>query len=352
MKFGKIEHIIIFGGSRLTAELSAHLQKNTSYSFHVFTCERQLADIIYSDDTTLRKFFVDREIPFCSTENINENEEIKSLIMENSLGLGLGEAWSFSAELISRFQGRLLDFMGIRLPQYRGGAHYTWQILRGNRIGCCNLQIINEKMVQGVFDSGEIIKTEEYLFPPSARIPADYFDYAVKKEILFLNEFLEEVDAGKDFELSKVQENFSIYFPRLNTLRHGFINWEWDTKDIERFICSFDDPYAGASTFINGERVHLKKCHSESNDGPFHPFQTGLIYKNNAQAIFVATRSGTLIIRDILSCSRENIIHYLKPGQRFFTPKEALEDAFQFNADYSEAVLKGATEYSTEGLIK
>ena len=146
MKLGTIEHIIIFGGSRLTAELAAYLKENGIYAFDIFTCERQLNDYIYTDKITLRQFLKDRSIPYYSTENINDNKIIKTVITAHSLGLGLGEAWSFSKDIIDLFAGRLLDFMGIRLPQYRGGAHYSWQILRGNRIGCCNLQIINQDM--------------------------------------------------------------------------------------------------------------------------------------------------------------------------------------------------------------
>ena len=241
----------------------------------------------------------------------------------------------FSKDIIDLFAGRLLDFMGIRLPQYRGGAHYSWQILRGNRIGCCNLQIINEDMIQGVFDSGEIVKSREYFFPPSTRIPEDYFKFAVVQENLFLQEFLEEVENGKDFELSKVQENFSMYFPRLNTIKHGFIDWRWDTKYIECFICAFDEPYAGASTFIANNKVHLKNCVAEFNEGSFHPFQVGLIYKIYNGALFIATKSGTLIVHKVMDEKGKNIIRNLLIGQRFFTPINYLEEAMTTSVEYS-----------------
>jgi len=190
-------------------------------------------------------------------------------------------------------------------------------------------------MVQGIFDSGEIVKSREYFFPPSARIPEDYFEFAVEQEIEFIKEFLNEVNVAKDFELTKLQENFSIYFPRLNSLGHGFIDWSWDTDDIENFICAFDEPYAGASTFIDGKRVHLKECYSEFNDGPFHPFQVGLIYKIYSNAVFIATRSGTLIVRSVMDENGKNIVETLRTGQRFFTPLNNLEEAMVYSAEYS-----------------
>jgi methionyl-tRNA formyltransferase len=336
VEFGDIRHVILFGGSRILAELSVQIREEDVYSLDVYTCDRQLNEPIYFDGTKLGAYLEHHKIEFISTDDINEAPTIRNRITENSLGIGLGEAWTFSKDLIDRFHGRLLDFMGIRLPQYRGGAHYTWQILRKNRISCCNLQIINEQMIQGVFDSGEIVKSREYFFPPSARIPEDYFEYAVVQEINFIKEFLNEVKSGKEFQLTKVQENFSIYFPRLNTDRHGFINWNWDTEEIERFICAFDDPYGGASTFINKQRLRLKKCYSEPLDGPFHAFQSGLIYKISNGAVFIATRSGTLIVKQVLDEIGKNVLHDLRPGQRFFTPAQYLEEALLFNAEYSE----------------
>jgi len=342
MMFGEINHIIIFGGSRLTAELAKEISGGNDYALDIFTCDRQLNDVIYLDGATLRQFFDQHEIPFFSTEDISRDPNIQGLISENSLGLGLGEAWSFSKELIDRFQGRLLDFMGIRLPQYRGGAHYTWQILTGNRIGCCNLQIINEYMVQGVFDSGEIVKSQEYFFPPSARIPEEYFEHAGIQEVAFIREFLDEIKKGQEFELTKVQENFSIYFPRLNTLRHGFINWTWNTEELERFICAFDSPYAGASTFVDGKKVYLKRCHVENSDGTFHPFQSGLVYRKKNNALFVATSDGTVVVKQALDEKGVDVLENIALGQRLHTPKRYLEEAMTFQAHYGpEGVKEG-----------
>ena len=330
----------MFGGSRLIAELAEYIQRDDFYSLSIYTCERQLNDFIY-EGQTLESFFKDHNIKYFSTNDINKFPELLTEITENSLGLGIGEAWSFSKKIIDAFDGRLLDVMGIRLPLFRGGAHYTWQILMKNKIGGCNIQIINEDMIQGVFDSGGIIKTMDYLFSSEARISNDYFNFAVKKEIEFIIEFLDEIRNGKVFELVKINENLSMYFPRLNTLKHGFIDWSWDTDEIESFICAFDEPYAGASTFVNGKKVHIKQCYSEYNDGPFHPFQCGLIYRIYKKTIFIATRSGTLIVQSVSDENGIDIIKELSVGQRFSTPLNYLEKAMNFSA-----------EYSSEGIIE
>lgn len=334
MNFGPINRIVLFGGAPLLAELALTIAERGEYDLAVFSSERHLEEIIPVRGKKLASILKDKSIPFYSSPDINSDPRIRPLITQNALGIGLGETWSFDRDLICRFDGRLLDFMGIRLPQYRGGAHYSWQILRKNRIGCCNLQIINEEMMQGVFDSGMIVKTTEYFFPPSVRIPQDYFDFAVQEEVAFLNEFLEEVRAGKEFSPFPVQENFSIYFPRLYTPKHGYIDWRWTASDIELFICAFDEPYMGASTFLDGNRVFLKDCFLEYNDGPFHPFQRGLIYKKANRAVFASAGEGTLVIRKIKDEKGADLFDSISTGMRFYTPPKYLEEAMLFRADY------------------
>jgi len=226
MIFGKINHIILLGGSRFTAELALYLRQIPSLRYEVYTAPRQVADVIYADGLTFEEYFKKHALEYIVSEDINLEQRFIQSIGEQTLAIGLGEAWSFNKEIIDKFNGRLIDLMGIRLPQYRGGAHYTWQILRGNRIGACNLQIINENMIQGVFDSGEIIKFKEYLFPPDVRIPDDYFRFAVSQEISFKKEFIDELTQNKNFNTFNLQENFSLYFPRLHTLNNAFINWQ------------------------------------------------------------------------------------------------------------------------------
>jgi methionyl-tRNA formyltransferase len=335
MNFGRIDRIVLFGGDRLLADLAQELLKKDKYSLIVYSSDRHLKEPVYPGGETLEEALRKKPIEVRSSQDINSDPDIRGLITPSTLGLGFGEAWSFSKEILDLFGGRLLDFMGIRLPRDRGGAHHTWKILRGDRLGCCHLQIINEFMVQGEFDSGEIVKSREFLFPAEARLPADYAEALTAQGIALVMDFLSEIEAGKDFPLSLPQESFSLFFPRLYTQTHGFIDWSWDTRDIERFICAFDDPYAGASTFLKGTRVYLKKCQADYNEGSFHPFQSGLIFKKGEHSLFVASRSGTLVIESVQDESGSDLIPSLKVGQRFFTPRENLEAAMRFEARYS-----------------
>ncbi len=316
--------------------MGALCEKLRSVELRIFTAPRHLDGIINTSGQTLRQLVHQLDIPYYTTDDINNCSELAEFVTPSTLGLALGAAWIFESSTAQLFSGKLLDFMGIHLPQYRGGAHYSWQILRGDKIGACNLQIIHGG--EATFHKGEIIKHHTYFFPPSARIPQDYFDAAISHELVFLLEFFEEIAQQKEFTIQPLQEDFNSYYPFLYTRQHGYIDWRWHTDEIERFICAFDDPYDGASTFLGGQRMFLKSCHAEYGEGHFHPFQVGLIYRKADKTYFVATREGSLIIHSLKDESGQPMAAQV--GQRFYTPQTVLDEAMQFQAIYDAKGLK------------
>lgn len=337
LKFGKIDNIVLMGGSPLLAEFAIFLENSKKYTVTFFSCNRQLNEVITKKGDTLKDVLKQQKISYFVPEDICRDKHFRSLITKSTLAIGVGEVWRFDTKTIEKFNGRLLDFMGIPLPRYRGGAHYSWMILKKDRVGGCSLQLINKDMVQGVFDSGEIVKSKKYSFPLTVKVPQDYFDFTVNTELAFLKEFLCEIEKGGEFKLRKLDESLSMYFPRLYTLKHGFINWNWGTEDILTFISAFDEPYKGASTFVNGRRIFLKNCSAKYDEGGFHPFQAGIIYRKQANALYVATANGTLIIKKVTDETGKDILPVFKVGERLFTPEENLKESMCFKAEYNSA---------------
>lgn len=115
--------------------------------------------------------------------------------------------------------------------------------------------------------------------------------------------------------------------PRLNTDLNGFIDWSLNADEVERFICAFDSPYKGASTFLNGKRVFLKRVSTSAQDGRFHTFQNGLIYRKSKDWVCIALKGATLIVEEMCSEDGKNILKDLKVGDRLYTPQSFLENA-------------------------
>jgi len=344
VSFGAIERLLLLGGSWLTAELCRRLAGGR-LGLALFAGRRHLEDAIDTEGTTLRALVERLGVPHVATDDINREPRLGEFLTGRTLGIALGAPWVFEREVTARFGGRLLDFMGIPLPQLRGGAHYCWQILQGSRRGACHLQIIHGGA--DTFHRGAVIKSRDYLFPAGARTPQDYFDASVPIETAFVLEFLDEVAQGRAFACQPLQEQFSTFFPFLSTLRQGYIDWRWSTDEIERFICAFDRPYRGASTFLDGQRLFLRECHAERVDGTFHPFQAGLVYRVTPEALFIATRDGAIVARDVQDEGGRRVVERVRAGQRLLTPQAVLDEALRFEAVYDARGLVEPAHEST-----
>ena len=341
MRYDPIDKVILFGGSLTLSGLAKWLISE-EIQVKIFTSPRHAEESLTNEGKTLAELLGELEVPYVMTEDINKESSLMAEITPKTLGIGIGEAWSFDAKIINAFSGKLLDFMGIPLPRYRGGAHYTWMIMSGEHRNGVRLQVINTEMIQGEFDSGEIVENIDYIMDDEELLPSHFFQREVQEGVDFISRFLSDVRSGRDFKLSKIDESKSLYLPRLNTDRHGWIDWRsWSGLDIERFIRAFDTPYKGASTTINDQRVYLKNAHLIEDQASFHPFQSGLVARvSKEEGVVICTVGGLLVIHSVTSESGKDITQTLKNGDRFFTPQKELENALLYRVDYNASGLK------------
>jgi len=326
MRFGLIDNYMLFGGGEVLFLFARELARRNA-AIVVITSERHAAERA-AEGKNLSELLAEHGIP-CRVVQQVDSKEVVSGISSTTMGFSFGAAWIFREGFIARFNGRLLNMHCTRLPQNRGGGGYSWLIMKGETVGMRLLHLID----CGI-DTGAVVVSEEYIFPAGCRRPIDYHEYEKKNQVRFLLDFVEDVKNGKEFNPVAQQETFSSYFPRLNTDIHGFINWEWNVSDIERFVCAFDDPYKGASTFIDDRRLRLKECYSITSDGLFHPFQYGLVYRKSAKALFVAAKGGALAVQDIRDDEGADQMGAISVGDRLHTPSEHLERAMRFKAVY------------------
>ena len=326
-----IERLALFGGSWIVAELLPRLA-GLPWDLHVFTSPRHLDDVVTKGGETLRAVMERLSVAYTSSEDIDTDPEALAFAGPSTLGIAFGAAWTFSPDFAARFAGPLLDFMGIPLPAYRGGAHYTWQILNRERRGACNLQIVLGG--EESFHRGPILRHEAYRMPDGARTPQDYFDAALAQESAFILRFLDDVRAGAGFEPQPLDEREASYFPFLHTKVHGWVDWSGGAEEVARFIGAFGDPYPGASTLWRRRRVFLKDAREEAEGGG-HPFARGLVFRNDAGGIWACTRDGSVRIGRVVDEDGRDLTAEIAPGSRFITPAERLEEALASELVYT-----------------
>jgi methionyl-tRNA formyltransferase len=334
VQFGDIRLLVIMGGTQRVVNL-VQVGRSLGFDARVLSSSRLLQDRLHvNSPATLQDELNDLQVPCQCVDDLGKFD-FDDLVTDQALGISLGAPWIFREDVIRRFQGRLINGHGARLPEDRGGGAYSWQIMRGTRTGVHLFHLVDE----GV-DTGDIVYWREFIFPARCRTPQDYMDYSAEREKGFFTDFLGLVRSGASFPVTRQQESFSTYFPRLHTLTHGWIDWTWKRDEIRRFVDAFDDPYPGASTICRDRRVFLKGAHDDAKTPPFHPFMAGLVYRVSSVGVFVACTDGGLIVERITDEAGSDVGRDLRPGQRLVTPPDKLEEALAFQAVYTPRGLK------------
>jgi methionyl-tRNA formyltransferase len=323
MRLGHIKRLVLIGGGELMVETGKVLQR-FGYEICAVLAPRHVnARLPLSGETNLEALN-SASIPAHIATDINEEKVLSGIISGGlaSLALCFGPAWIFGPRVRDHFSGQMLNFNGIPVPRYLGGAHYTWQILNGDVSSGRVLQLINDEI-----DRGPVIRAEKSSLNKNVRLPIDYYRENLVLGKAFIEKFVCDMHDNKEFKLEKFEsyEKDRVYFPRLLTLEHAWIDWKWSGEDIERFCCAFDNPYPGASTFLEGTRVLLAGVRMDRSDEKFHPYCNGLILRLYRGIAYIGTTTGILAVDSIKSEDGKNMMSRLREGRRLATPGDNLE---------------------------
>ena len=286
---------------------------------------------------------IDKKIDFKVFDNLDKkfkdfiNKKVKK---ENTIFISHSARYIFKKDTIENFfLNNLVNFHGTRLPLDAGGGGFSWKIMREDRI---DNQLVH--LIDSGIDTGPIIDNHLSLFPKSCQIPQDFENYRLKKFIEFYFEFLKKIKSGKSFDLKPQLNYLGRYNPRLNTEIDGLINWEMDSYDLYNFINAFDEPYKGASTYLNNGdfgKLYLKKVHLHGGDSSNHPFMSGIVSRHDKNWIVVSTKSKhMLLIEEVLDNDGNNIIKNIKAGDRFYTPYQEIEKSKSTKTIFNSKGLK------------
>jgi methionyl-tRNA formyltransferase len=263
----------------------------------------------------------------------------KKTDFKKTLFIGIGPRYIFKKETIRNFENNFINIHNSRLPLDAGGGAGSWTIMREDRICNMCIHIMNEDI-----DGGPIIANETSLYPRNCIIPIDFKEHASELIINFYEIFIKKLIKKHEFELKPQIHYLSRYNPRLNTEISGFINWNLNSYDLINFINAFEEPYKGASTYLNNGnfgKLYLKNVQLHGGDTPNHPYMTGIVSRHDKKWITVCTTSKhMLLIEKIINSDGENIISKIKVGDRFFSPTEKLDAAKSKRIYYNSHGLK------------
>lgn len=334
VSFEDVQSLTFIGGGTLMIAAASYA-KGIGYEVNAILAPRHAREPLNDGQTTdsaLRSSGVEVAV----VDDVNHWNGLTELVKPGSKSLALcfGPAWIFSNAVIRTFAAGMFNFNGIPIPHYLGGAHYTWQILNGNRNGGCFLQEITERV-----DQGDVFRHEYFDLPESLRVPQDYFEANFKIGVRFLSRLLDDMKQGVAFERTPYAglNAKRLYFPRLFTRENAYIDWRWNGLDIERFCNAFDKPYLGAATSWHGQEVRLHEVCLVETELRFHPFVSGLVVRKSEGYIWIAARDGLIKVALVVNSGGQTITKDIREGDRLVTPDDKLWHSKTYSPKYGSA---------------
>jgi methionyl-tRNA formyltransferase len=242
--------------------------------------------------------------------------------IQNTIFISLFNDYVFKKEEIKKLNNNIVNFHNTRLPFHKGRAVTSWEILSNDRIHNVTIHTVNEKI-----DGGAVIFQKSSLLPKSITIPKEILEFDEEVTKKYYKEFIIKLLKKKKLKKNYSQQCVGNYNYALNTLKHGFIDWNNDSRNLYNFISAFDDPYKGASTYNTKYRgkLYLKKVQIHQGELMIHPFSSGMVIRHDKKWLVVNTiNQGSLIIEEVLDAKGKNVMSKIKSGSKFFVPLKYL----------------------------
>lgn len=245
---GMVEHVFLIGGGDFMLYAAQRFLK-LKFTVSLVLSQRHADEYLPIAKNVAIDAFKKLNVSISILDTIKSYPAYPTLkgFKKKTLALCFGPAWIFPESFIKSFEFGMLNFNGIPVPKYLGGAHYSWQILNKDRSGGCVLQVITQKI-----DRGPIIRAHYFDHSPDVRTPQDYFISNYNEGCLFIENFIDDIKQNRPFRGTEYNqlEHSRLFFPRLFSDRNGWINWSWKAEYIERFCCAFDTPLLRSGDYI------------------------------------------------------------------------------------------------------
>lgn len=202
--------------------------------------------------------------------------------------------WRFmvTMEAVSMAKLGCVVFHDSLLPRYRGFAPMNWAIINGETKTGMSMIYLAEQI-----DSGDIIDQRE--------VDIEFYDDAARVNdklchvmLQMLEENLPLLERG---EAPRIEQDHSLAtYTCKRTPEDGRIDWSKDTLSIYNLIRGLSQPYPGAFTFINGNRMQIWKASVVKNGPKYVGRIPGRVVKIGPEgSVNVLTGNGLLSIERV-----------------------------------------------------
>ncbi|AGB40848.1 methionyl-tRNA formyltransferase [Halobacteroides halobius DSM 5150] len=184
------------------------------------------------------------------------------------------------------------------LPQYRGAAPIHRAIINGDQKTGITTMYMDEGM-----DTGDMILTKEVTITDQDTVGSLHDKLATTGANLLITT-LKEIEAGTA-PRKKQNDGQATYAPKIKK-EEGEINWNQEAKEIWNLIRGMN-PWPGAYTYINGERLKLWASQVYSKDQSKEMIPGTIIKTDTEEGIIVQTGQGQLLLTKVQPASKQRM---------------------------------------------
>jgi methionyl-tRNA formyltransferase len=202
---------------------------------------------VYGD---FQKFSESKGLQLFTARNREDSENIV-MKLKPELCFVVDWYWLISSKCLASVPHGFLGVHASLLPKRRGGAPIVWAMIDGETETGVSLFFLVEGM-----DSGDIVAQRSI-----AIAPTDYVsDVLAKLDDVVLSIFRAKHLPILNGQAERIPQNHSFVeatYCAQRILSDGLIDWHKPAKRIYDFIRAQSDPYPGAFSFLNGQKLTI-----------------------------------------------------------------------------------------------
>ncbi len=284
-------NIIAIGRSRYLFEGIKYLASR-GFSFKAIVTEEAYEeyDIKHNDFEILAEQTGSR---FFKVKSLN-NEELIQIVKKFNIRAAISVNWKYTIpkSFLDLFECGILNFHLGNLPDYKGNATVNWSIINGEEKIYGNVHKMDP-----VLDAGDVISRKSISITRQTYI-GDILKQAALDVPVLYEEALHKVFKKPDAYVVKGSLHGLRCYPRLP--EDSQINWFDTATKIDRLVRASSEPYSGAYSYLNGEKIIVWRVTVPEVSDEFLAVPGHIVaILKDSKSILVACGNGLLEIQEI-----------------------------------------------------
>lgn len=168
----------------------------------------------------------------------------------------VGWYWLISKKILDLVPNGFLGIHHSLLPQYRGGSPLVWALINGEKTVGTSLFSFTEGMDDGNIWAQEKVEVnkDDYITDLLEKLEGQALSIIQDKYLAILESKITPVP----------QKHADATFCSQRIPEDGLIDWRKNADEVYNFIRAQSEPYPGAFTYLNDEKLTIWRAHPEN----------------------------------------------------------------------------------------